>query len=335
MRNRSRLRLMNRILAFFILILSHVSVSAHEVRPAYLGIKQNTDSTYQVLWKIPALGDMVPKVKPVLSKDWVKGSVDSRKISGAVKHEWDFIAPNGVKGTQIRIDGLSKTIMDVLINIELLNGEQYSQIIKPDRPFYTIPIEPSNWEVIKTYLLLGIDHILLGIDHLLFVLALVFVTHGKWKIIKTVTSFTIAHSITLSLAALDLVRIPIPPVEAIIALSIVFLAREILLHKEGKDSLTYRQPWIVAFAFGLLHGFGFASALSETGLPQSAIPLALAFFNIGVEIGQVAFVLVILLIEFVMSKSQWQIPVWVRKSPVYLIGGMSFYWLVDRLLGFL
>ena len=323
-----------RLLIFGYMFSCIFRASAHEVRPAYLGIKQITDSTYQVLWKIPALGDMVPKVKPILSDDWAKGKVDSRKIPGAVKHEWEFVATNGIKGSEIRVDGLSKTIMDVLINIELLNGEQYSQIIKPDRPFYTIPMEPSNWEVIQTYLLLGIDHILLGIDHLLFVLALVFVTRGKWKIIKTVTAFTIAHSITLSLAALNLVRIPIPPVEAIIALSIVFLAREILLHEEGKESLTYRQPWIVAFAFGLLHGFGFASALSETGLPQSAIPLALAFFNIGVEIGQVAFVILILLLEYILKSSNWTMPLWVKKSPVYLIGGMSFYWLFDRIMGF-
>ncbi len=325
---------MKKYLLLFVFLLGGQFLSAHEVRPAYLGIRQVDSVTYSILWKIPALGDLVPKISPVFPEGWTVEVIDKRLLNGAVKHKITATSIQPIHGKSIMIDGLSKTMIDVLINIELENGEQYSHIMKADEPFFTIPTEPSSWDVIQTYLVLGIDHILLGIDHLLFVLALVFVTRGKWKIIKTVTSFTLAHSITLSLAALDLVRIPIPPVEAIIALSIVFLAREILLHKECHDSLTYRQPWIVAFAFGLLHGFGFASALSETGLPQTAIPLALAFFNIGVEIGQVVFVLAILLGEYLIQLPQWSIPVWLKKSPIYLIGGMSFYWLVDRIIGF-
>ncbi|WP_422361013.1 HupE/UreJ family protein [Reichenbachiella sp.] len=307
---------------------------AHEVRPAYLGITQTTDSTYQIFWKIPALGERAPKLYPVFPEHWEIKKVDERLIPGAVKRQWEFKSSLPINGQQIFIDGLDKTLIDVLINIELLGAEQYSKIISADQPFYEVPLKPSSTDVIWTYLVLGVDHIIFGIDHLLFVLALIFVTSGKWKIIKTVTAFTLAHSITLSLAALGYASIPIPPVEAIIALSIVFLAKEILQHAPEKPSLTYRKPWLVAFAFGLLHGFGFASALSETGLPQTAIPLALAFFNIGVELGQIGFVLVILISLTGVRSLRLAWPVWLVKSPIYAIGGISFYWLIDRVVGF-
>jgi hydrogenase/urease accessory protein HupE len=309
-------------------------VRAHEVRPAYLGITQSSDSTYNLVWKVPALGDLVPKISPSLPEGWEVLEQNGKPANGAIVNYITIKAAEPIPGETIVITGLDKTIMDVLVNIQLLNGAQYSQLISPDQPFYKIPAEPSNWQVIKSYLILGIDHILLGIDHLLFVLALILVTSGKWRIIKTVTAFTIAHSITLSLAALGIMNIPIPPVEAVIALSIVFLAREILLHKPGQASLTYKMPWLIAFTFGLLHGFGFASALSETGLPQSAIPLALAFFNVGVEVGQIIFVLIVLGFAYVLNKLPLTIPPWLRKSPAYLIGSLAFYWVIDRVLGF-
>ncbi|MFY0626367.1 MAG: HupE/UreJ family protein [Reichenbachiella sp.] len=324
-----------RIILFIIYVFGLIlSVEAHEVRPAYLGINQINDSTYQVVWKIPALGEKIPKINPIFSSNCAIRKESGELLPGAVIEKWSLVTKENLQGNRISIDGLSRTIIDVLINIDFQNGEHYSRIVKPNEPFYDIPKEPSNWEVIESYTVLGIDHILLGIDHLLFVLALVFVTKGKWKIVKTVTAFTIAHSITLSLAALDLVKIPIPPVEAIIALSIVFLAREIMLYDENNPSLAYRQPWIVAFAFGLLHGFGFASALSETGLPQSAIPMALAFFNVGVELGQIAFVIVVLLFGLLLDQLRIELPGYIRKAPVYLIGGVASFWLIERVVGF-
>lgn len=325
---------MRRFLLGMFLWFGLFQADAHEVRPAYLGIQQLDSITYRITWKIPALGDMVPRISPVFPEAWEVRQLDVRQLNASVRRDFEFTSSEPINGQVLGVEGLSKTLIDVLINVELKNGEQYSRIITPDQPFYEIPRQSSAWETVRTYLVLGIDHILLGIDHLLFVLALIFVTRGKWKIIKTVTSFTIAHSITLSLAALGFVRIPIPPVEAVIALSIVFLATEIISHREGNDSLTYRNPWLVAFTFGLLHGFGFASALSETGLPQNAIPLALAFFNVGVEVGQVAFVLVILIVEWGVSALRVKIPPFLEKVPVYLIGGVSSYWLIDRVIGF-
>ena len=199
-----------------------------------------------------------------------------------------------IHGGRLSFDGLQNTIMDVLVTIKMLNGEQFSGLVKPDKAQFVIPETPSIWNISKTYLILGVEHILLGIDHLLFVLALVLITFGKWRIVKTITAFTIAHSITLSLAALGFVHVPSAPVEAVIALSIVFLAVELVNYARGKIGLTAKHPWVVAFIFGLLHGFGFAGALTEVGLPQVDIPFALAFFNIGVEIGQLAFVMVLL-----------------------------------------
>ncbi len=182
---------------------------------------------------------------------------------------------------------------------------------------------------IKTYLLLGIEHILLGIDHLLFVLALLLITPGFSKLIKTITAFTIAHSITLSLSALGFVGLPGPPVEAVIALSIVFLAYEIIKYYRGEESLAIKYPWVVAFAFGLLHGFGFAGALTSIGLPQTTIPAALLFFNVGVEIGQILFILVVITVIWLLKKSKINFPNWVKLIPVYGIGYIASMWLIE------
>lgn len=196
-----------------------------------------------------------------------------------------------------------------------------------------IPGETSTFDVIKTYTMLGIEHILLGIDHLLFVLALIMITKGKWKILKTITAFTIAHSITLSLAALGYVNFSGAPVEAVIAMSIVFLALEILKNINGEQTLTSRKPWIVAFSFGLLHGFGFAGALSEIGLPQQEIPMALAFFNIGVELGQLIFVLVVLgAIKLLSMYKKW--PSYSKQTPAYAIGSVAAFWMIQRVVAF-
>jgi len=317
------------------LILSSLSLHSHEVRPAYLGITQMNDSSYQVLWKIPAMGNKTPKLYPILPESWSNTDEKADLLFNAAKRQWTFISNESIKGKTIRIQGIETTLIDVLINIELTNGEQYTALLQADQPFYTIPKESSKMDVSLTYLLLGIDHILLGIDHLLFVLALVFVTNGKWRIIKTITAFTLSHSITLTLSALELVQIPIPPVEAVIALSIVFLAKEIIAHQSGGESLTYRYPWVVAFVFGLLHGFGFASALSETGLPQVNLPYALGFFNLGVELGQLIFLGIIALVAMQLQKLISKLAM--KKLSLYTtyaIGSVASFWLIERVVGF-
>ena len=311
-----------------------LSVNAHEVRPAYLQIEQTGENSFHVVWKIPATGMAVPKIYLELPENWKMTSNNASLISNALRQEWNYELNDNIHGGEITFDGLQNTIMDVLVTIKLLNGVKFSGLVKPKKPIYVIPDTPSVWNISKTYLKLGIEHILFGFDHLLFVLALVLITFGGWRIVKTITAFTIAHSITLSLAALGFVYMPSASIEAVIALSIVFLAVELVHFIKGRVGLTAKYPWVVAFIFGLLHGFGFAGALTELGLPQTDIPFALAFFNIGVELGQLVFVMVILVIIFLVNKIKMKPKNWVKLVPAYSIGIIATMWCFERVLGF-
>ncbi len=326
---------MKKLILLFVVILS-VSVKswAHEIRPAYLQVVQTTKTSYNVFWKVPSMGDGVPKITPVFPPFFtMKILKNPNQIPGSVIYSYTISSEELLQGKILTIDGLNKTLIDVLVNITYLNGEKVTFMLQPDKDSAVIPGKSSTYDVIKTYTKLGIEHILLGIDHLLFVLALILITKGKWKILKTITAFTLAHSITLSLAALGYVNFPTPPVEAVIALSIVFLAVEIIKNLNGKQTLTSKKPWLVAFTFGLLHGFGFAGALANIGLPQLDIPIALAFFNVGVEIGQIAFVLVILiLVKLISLKKDW--PRYVKKIPAYAIGSLATFWMIERIIRF-
>ena len=254
-------------------------------------------------------------------------------IPGFVLYAYKMTANEALNGKVIGVDGLDKTLIDVLVNVNFLNGEKISFMLQPDHSSQVIPEKETLLNTIKTYLVLGVEHILLGIDHLLFVLALVLITTGFKKLIKTITAFTIAHSITLSLSALGFVVLPGPPVEAVIALSIAFLALEILKYYKREESITIKYPWLVAFSFGLLHGFGFAGALADLGLPQTTIPSALLFFNVGVELGQILFILIVLAcIRLLNLKKSW--PVYLKKIPAYVIGTVASFWLIDRVVGF-
>lgn len=318
-----------------LIFMTFSSVNAHEIRPGFLQIEQINKSTYNVFWKIPRLGDAIPKIY-VNFPDTFKVTELNRPnpIPGFVLYAYQINSNTPLNGQTIAIDGLSKTLIDVLVNINFLNGEKISFLLQPDKTFEVIPEEETLMNTAKTYLILGVEHILMGIDHLLFVLALLLLTPGFKKVLKAITAFTIAHSITLSLSALGFVGLPAPPVEATIALSIIFLAIEIIKYYNGENSLAIRFPWIVAFTFGLLHGFGFAGALTSIGLPQTTIPAALLFFNLGVELGQILFIICILLILWVLKKSKIKFPKWVKLVPVYAIGSLASFWFIERLLGF-
>ena len=307
---------------------------SHEIRPAYLQIVQIDSNTYEVYWKVPRMGDKVPKINPVFPPFFTMEELASpNQIPGSVIYSYTISSLEDLQGKILTIEGLNKTLIDVLVTIEYLDGQKATFMLQPDKDSSVIPGKTSTIDVIKTYTNLGIEHILFGIDHLLFVLALIIITMGRWKIIKTITAFTIAHSITLSLAALGYVNFPSAPVEAVIALSIVFLAVEIIKIIHGKQTLTSKKPWLVAFTFGLLHGFGFAGALANIGLPQQDIPFALAFFNVGVEIGQLAFVLVVLaIIKLLSFKKDW--PIFIKKVPAYAIGSLATFWMIERVVAF-
>ena len=319
----------------FLFLMSSLSLFAHEVRPAYFSVSQLNDSTYQVVWKVPAMGTAIPKIHPVLPDTWRILDEQSNLLPGNLRRTYTIEISGGIEGNKLYFEGLEKTLIDVLVSIKKSDGIQYSSMIKPSNPYYIVPLKPDRFNTIKTYLGLGIEHILLGIDHLLFVLALLLITKGFGKLVKTITAFTIAHSITLSLAALGFIGLPAAPVEAVIALSIVFLAVELVHYMNGLKGITARFPWIVAFIFGLLHGFGFARALVDLGLPQVDIPWALLFFNVGVELGQLAFVTVTIGLIWLLTKIKFNWPIWLKKVPPYAIGSMASFWLIQRVWEFL
>jgi hydrogenase/urease accessory protein HupE len=223
---------------------------------------------------------------------------------------------------------------DALVRVEFADGGAWVERLTPDAPEATIPAAPSSWATPVTYLDLGVEHILLGFDHLLFVLALLIITQGTWQLVKTVTAFTVAHSITLALATLGFVHVPVPPVEAVIALSIAFVATEIIHVRQGQRNLAARAPWLIAFVFGLLHGFGFAGALSEVGLPAGQIPVALLFFNLGVEIGQLIFVGAVLAMVAAIRVLRLSLPTWLKLVPPYAIGTIAMFWVIERVAAF-
>ena len=326
---------MKAALQFLLLLLAFATpAAAHEARPAYLELRQTGADTYDVLWKVPGRGD---KLRLGLYVELPDDAVNleeprERLADGVYTARWSIKRPGGLVGGRIAIKGLSSTLTDVLVREERLDGTTQVTRVEPSAPSFVVQASPDRYDIAHTYTVLGIGHILGGVDHLLFVLALVLIVGHRWTmLLETITSFTIAHSITLALAALGFVYVPQAPVEAVIALSIVFVASEILHQRAGRPGLTARYPWIVAFVFGLLHGFGFAGALNEVGLPQNEIPLALFLFNVGVEIGQLLFVAVAIAVIAIIQRVPVRWPGWMPKLPPYAIGGLATFWLIQRI----
>jgi hydrogenase/urease accessory protein HupE len=313
--------------------------SADDFRPAYLQITQHNATTYDVLWKVPARGpDAALKIHPAFPPGTInltqqRGSY----VNGVAVQRWRIKVPGGLEGKAVTFPGLSEVRIDVLARLARADGTVQLERILPGNPQFRVKASPGAFEVVRTYLLLGIEHILTGFDHLCFVLALVMIVGFNRRLFWTVTAFTLAHSITLALATTGVIHVPRPPVEATIALSIVFVASEIIQQQRGREGLAARRPWLVAFTFGLLHGLGFASALAEIGLPANSIPLALLFFNIGVELGQLLFIAAVFaaarLLLLLVKASHLDL----RRAaivPAYLIGGTASYWVVERVFTF-
>jgi hydrogenase/urease accessory protein HupE len=262
----------------------------------------------------------------------------------ASTERWSIKRPGGLTGGEVHISGLVATMTDVLVRIENLDGRTQVTRVTPSSPSFLVAAAPSALDVTRTYLVLGVEHILFGVDHLLFVLALLILVKGWRKLIGTITAFTIAHSITLAAATLGFVHVPSKPVEATIALSIVFVACEIVHRRQGRPGLTEGWPWIIAFSFGLLHGLGFAGALREVGLPQNAIPLALLFFNVGVELGQLLFIgfimaVITLAVHAAKKFTRWNLAprsafALCENISAYAIGAVAAFWLIQRTLSF-
>jgi hydrogenase/urease accessory protein HupE len=314
------------------------SAFAHEVRPAYLELRQTRADTYEVLWKVPGRGETLRLALNVeFPADCTRVSEPRRSFANEMFIDrWRVRRAGGLSGAAIRIDGLVATMTDVLVRLQRLDGTTQVARLTPAAPAFVVQRAPRPLEVAQTYVALGIEHILFGFDHLLFVLALVLIVRNGWLLLKTITAFTLAHSITLTLATLGVVHVPGPPVEASIALSILLLASEVGRAQRGGASLTSRWPWVVAFCFGLLHGFGFASALTDLGLPQGDIPLALFSFNVGVELGQLAFIAVV--VAGIAALRRINLPAALRRRALpaagYGIGIIAAFWFFERLSGF-
>ena len=311
--------------------------SAHDARPAYLQIQEITPGRYDVLWRTPVLSRMLLPVELKLP-DAVHGvtqPVVQELSDSLVERRLVEARPGALEGARIEFPGLQATITDVLVRVTLLDGTRSTMLARPSRPWIELKAAGGPLTVVGIYLAHGFEHILLGFDHLLFVLALILIVRSTRTLLWTITAFTLAHSITLALATLGVVRVPGPPVEAAIALSILLLASEILRLHHGKGSLTARWPWVVAFSFGLLHGFGFAGALTAVGLPPGDIPLALFAFNVGVELGQLAFIAAVLGVTSLARRTPLSrlehhaLPVTARA-----IGILAAFWFWQRLASF-
>lgn len=325
------------VLAALLTALAQPAV-AHDARPAYLELRQTTPERFDILWRTPVLAGMP---LPVLLK-LPEGTHDvvpphTQELTDSMVERRVIEAPGGLSGSRIEFIGLQGTITDVLVRVHLADGDMTTTLVRSSQPWVQISAAPEGpWAIVGGFVRHGIEHILGGYDHLLFVFALLLIVRSTRALIWSVTAFTLAHSITLALAALGVVHVPGPPVEAAIAFSVLLLASEIVRMRRGEPSLTARWPWMVAFCFGLLHGFGFAGALSEIGLPRGDIPLALLAFNVGVELGQLAFIAVVLGTLWVVRRVG--VPALVERglarAAPYAIGALAGFWFVERVAAF-
>ncbi len=322
------------LLGFVLAGLGLSAAQAHEARPCYLEITETAPAQYALLWRTPVLAGMRLPIVLRLPQG-VKNLRDPevQELSDSLlERRWISVTPQGLAGKRIEFAGLQATITDVLVRVKLLDERSWSVIVHPSQPYLEIAAPESHWGVMASYIAHGIRHISLGADHLLFLLGLLLIVKDRWMLVKTVSAFTLAHSITLALATLGYASVPVVPLNAAIALSILFLGPEIVRIWRGQTSFTIRHPWVVAFAFGLLHGFGFASALTSAGLPRSELPLALLSFNIGVEIGQLGFVLLVLLLERAFRILQIHWPRWVQVLPGFAVGSLGAFWTIQRVV---
>jgi hypothetical protein len=309
---------------------------AHEVRPAYLQVDETTPGHYAVSWKQPVVGELALHLVPHLSSGWLEERPTSTYANAFyLIKTWQVASRTPLAGQTLTVDGLDRSITDVLVRASVRDQKPYQAILRPDNPGLVFAFSGATGLALLAYLSLGIEHILTGPDHLCFVLGLMLLVGLRWRLIKAITAFTVAHSITLASAALGLVHFPSAVIEALVAMSILFLASELVRARQGEASLTVRYPWLIAFTFGLLHGLAFAGALADVGLPPNAIPQALFLFNVGVELGQLLFIGAAALVMVALASLARQLPGWwdsLRgEIPPYAIGAFAAFWFIERL----
>lgn len=325
-------------LLFLILLLQPVAALSHALDPGYLDLSAMGQDRWRVTWRVPDVGGAPMPMSPLLPKNCATDPAPAAQFDG---RGWGMAylasCPGGLAGGVIRIEGLERTRTDVLVRYEPAEGQAVTRRLTARDRDFVVPEDPRHLEIVSSYVSLGVTHILEGVDHLLFVLALLLLVGDRRRLFWAVTAFTLAHSITLGLATMGWLTLPSAPVEVVIALSIVFLAHELALPPARRDPVAERFPALIAFAFGLVHGLGFAGALNEIGLPEGDIPLALFSFNIGVEIGQLLFIVAVLLVGNLLRR---MIPALATRRAAlsrgasYAIGSLAAFWVVERLSGF-
>lgn len=316
-----------------LLALCPTSAHADELRPAYIEMTEQASGQWSLLWKASTNSRLGQTGEMIIPDNCEAQGEPRREYSGSnILTHLTLRCAGSVQGKTIGLKGLELSTTDALVRIAPIDSAMQTLRLTPDQPIAALAKPSVISNVAATYTVLGIEHILLGFDHLFFVLALVLLLKGGWLVAKTVTAFTIAHSLTLVGSTLGLLSLPPQPVEAVIALSIIFLAVEVVKSRPDDVRLSERFPWIVAFLFGLLHGFGFAGALAEIGLPEGDVPLALLTFNLGVEIGQLVIVAVALVILHAIRKFQGQWLPSTKAAMAYGIGIISTYWFIERMI---
>lgn len=319
------------------LLLAPLNLFADEIRPALLEITEREGGWIDVVWKVPMRGNVAEELTPVLPAFLEPvGAGSGRSVPGAWLETKTFrSSQRTLTGATLRIDGLNALATDVLVRVSLHDGTEHSAILRSGNESFTIPELATRVELAVSYWQMGTIHILQGLDHLLFLLTLLLIVTGIWPVLKTVTAFTVSHSLTLALATLGVVNLPPAPTEAVISLSIMLLAVEVVRKNSGERTLSERFPWLVAFSFGLVHGLGFAGALAEIGVPQNEVPLALLMFNVGVETGQVMFVVAVSGLLAGLHKWHAHTAHWVARTSPYAIGGTAAFWTLQRIGSFL
>jgi hypothetical protein len=313
------------------------AVLADEFRPALLEINERDGGWVDITWKLPMNGNKVLALTPVLPEFLEPiGSGLTRRVPGASVDTRSYSSgQQTLNGVTLSIDGLDAVPTDVLVRVKLRDGTEHSAILRSGLNSFTIPEQVTRVDLAVSYWRMGTIHILEGYDHLLFLLTLLLIVAGIWPLLKTVTAFTLAHSLTLALATLGLLSIPPVPTEAVISLSIALLAVEVVHKNQGQLTLSERYPWLVAFTFGLVHGLGFAGALSEIGVPRDEVPLSLLMFNLGVETGQVMFVVVVSLLLAGLHRLHSRSAFTLLRATPYAIGGVAAFWTIERVMSFM
>lgn len=320
------------LLALFAAVFAALPAQADELRPGYLELTQLDAQHWKLVWKAPVLGGLATRTRPAFPEFCTQSPPQARVEGAVLVAESRLTCTKDLAGAEVGLSGMDAAFTDALLRVAPQGRPVQTTRLTQQTAMVTVAVVPDRWEVARSYFVLGVEHILAGYDHLLFVIALVLLLGRTGPVVKAATAFTVAHSITLIGSTLGLVGLAQAPVEALVALSIVFLAVEIAKQQPGAPSLTERLPWLVAFVFGLLHGFGFAGALREIGLPESDVPTALLTFNLGVEAGQLMIVALVMLL--LMAGRRYR-PAVLRPATLtatYAIGTVASFWFIERLL---